>query len=576
MPRPRLTAACPSSRSRAPSRAPTGASCWRARCESSRPPAMPRFQEASEFLRAFLRDRARLSVSSGDRAAPGAIVFEAADGGVQPAPTSGEAYSLAVSPDGIRIRAGTAAGAFWAVQTLRQLLPPDVERGAAALPLRVPAVTITDAPRFAWRGSLVDVGRHYLPPAFIKRFIDLLALHKMNVLHWHLTEDQGWRLEIKKYPRLTSIGAWRTENDGTRYGGFYTQDQVRDIVEYARRRQVTVVPEIEMPGHARRRAGGPPGTELHRRDEGRADDVGRVRGRVLPWQGGDVPVPPERARRGDGALPVEGDSHRRRRSAEGPLEGVPAVPAADEGGGPAGRERAAELLHSPDRRLRPQQGARDHRLGRDPRGRPAGGDDRAGLARRRARADEREARRARGGVAVEPHLHQPLARGAPPRPRAPVQSRAGRPPARRGGAHRRRRGDAVVRGDRRGELRRDGVSKARGVRRSAVERPAEVADRVQGTARIRALPAPPGAWRDVRPGGSRAGGADAGVRCGDVARERANGASRRAAGVPLHDRRHDSDGSIAGLRWCHVVRRVRDGRRSGRSSAVRRCSSRPR
>jgi hexosaminidase len=209
-----------------------------------------RFLDPSAFLRDFLRDKARLSVSQGDRAERGAIVFEAADVSVQQGPMNAEAYSLAVSPDGIRIRASTAAGAFWAVQTLRQLLPPDVERGAAESPLRVPAVTITDAPRFAWRGSLVDVGRHYLPPAFIKRFIDLLALHKMNVLHWHLTEDQGWRLEIKRYPRLTSVGAWRTENDGTRYGGFYTQAEVRDIVDYARWRQVTVVPEIEMPGHA--------------------------------------------------------------------------------------------------------------------------------------------------------------------------------------------------------------------------------------------------------------------------------------------------------------------------------------
>ena len=209
-----------------------------------------RFQEAAAFLRDFVIEKTRLPASQGDRATRGAIVFEAADASAQPGPAGAEAYSLAVSPDGIRIRASSAAGAFWAVQTLRQLLPPDVERGAAASPLRVPAVTITDAPRFAWRGSLVDVGRHYLPPAFIKRFIDLLAMHKMNVLHWHLTEDQGWRLEIKRYPRLTSIGAWRTESDGTRYGGFYTQAQVRDIVEYARRRQITVVPEIEMPGHA--------------------------------------------------------------------------------------------------------------------------------------------------------------------------------------------------------------------------------------------------------------------------------------------------------------------------------------
>jgi hexosaminidase len=208
-----------------------------------------RFREAAEFLRNFLRERARLSVSLVDRADGRSIAFESA-APTLPESANAEGYYLAVSPEGIRIRAGTAAGAFWAVQTLRQLLPPEVERRAGASLLRVPAVTITDAPRFGWRGSLVDVGRHYLSPAFIKRYVDLLALHKMNVLHWHLTEDQGWRLEIKKYPRLTSVGAWRTENDGTRYGGFYTQEQVRDIVEYARRRQVTVVPEIEMPGHA--------------------------------------------------------------------------------------------------------------------------------------------------------------------------------------------------------------------------------------------------------------------------------------------------------------------------------------
>ena len=209
-----------------------------------------RFADAAGWLGSFLRDKARLTVAIATVASSPAIAFEAAGTDDRSMPPDAEAYRLTVTPDGIRIRARDAAGAFWAVQTLRQMLPPDVERGAAPAPLRVPAATITDAPRFAWRGALVDVGRHYLPPAFIKRFVDLLALHKMNVLHWHLTEDQGWRLEIQKYPRLTSIGAWRTERDGTRYGGFYTRAQVRDIVEYARERQVTVVPEIEMPGHA--------------------------------------------------------------------------------------------------------------------------------------------------------------------------------------------------------------------------------------------------------------------------------------------------------------------------------------
>ena len=128
----------------------------------------------------------------------------------------------------------------------------------------VPAVTIEDMPRFPWRGGHLDVGRHFMPKEFVKKYIDLLALQKLNTFHWHLTEDQGWRLEIKKYPKLTEIGAWRKETltgrmrrtndltfDGNRHGGFYTQDDVREIVAYAKARFVNVVPEIEMPGHAK-------------------------------------------------------------------------------------------------------------------------------------------------------------------------------------------------------------------------------------------------------------------------------------------------------------------------------------
>jgi hexosaminidase len=132
---------------------------------------------------------------------------------------------------------------------------------ASAVRWAIPAVEIRDAPRFPYRGLLVDVARHYYPPAFIKTVIDLLALYKLNTLHLHLTDDQGWRLEIKKYPRLTEIGAWRKETivgqhfdpyvgDSTPHGGFYTQDQIRDLVAYAAARQITILPEIEMPGHA--------------------------------------------------------------------------------------------------------------------------------------------------------------------------------------------------------------------------------------------------------------------------------------------------------------------------------------
>ena len=179
---------------------------------------------------------------------PGDIVlgFERAAGG------GPEAYTLTISPAGIRIAAPNAEGVLWGVQTLRQLFPPAFDRatGIRRPSWTLPAVTVRDAPRFAWRGSLLDAGRHFFPASFVKRFVDLLSRYKLNVLHWHLTEDQGWRLEVPKWPRLTGVGAWRTEADGSRYGGFYTQDEVRDVVAYARLRGVTVVPEIEMPGHS--------------------------------------------------------------------------------------------------------------------------------------------------------------------------------------------------------------------------------------------------------------------------------------------------------------------------------------
>jgi hexosaminidase len=152
-----------------------------------------------------------------------------------------EGYSLSVKVDRISMEVNKPAGFFYAVQTLGQLMQSDG---------RIPCVTIHDKPRYRWRGLMFDVGRHVFNVDYIKKFIDRMAHFKLNVLHWHLTEDQGWRIEIKKYPKLTDIGAWRTNADGTRYGGFYTQDQVREIVAYAASRFVTVVPEIELPGHA--------------------------------------------------------------------------------------------------------------------------------------------------------------------------------------------------------------------------------------------------------------------------------------------------------------------------------------
>jgi hexosaminidase len=153
-----------------------------------------------------------------------------------------ESYRLDITPEGIQITAKHPAGVFRARQTVRQLL----ESGRTEIPCGV----IEDSPRFAWRGMLLDCGRHFMPLETIKATIDQLALHKFNVLHWHLTEDQGWRLAIPGYPELTEVAAWRTQTDGTVYGGFYTEQDVREIVAYAAARFITVVPEIELPGHS--------------------------------------------------------------------------------------------------------------------------------------------------------------------------------------------------------------------------------------------------------------------------------------------------------------------------------------
>jgi hexosaminidase len=155
-----------------------------------------------------------------------------------------EAYELQVAPQRITVSATSAAGLFYGAVTLWQLLPPGGSTG------RIPAQTIRDAPAYAWRGLMLDSARHLSSPSFIRSMIDWMAWHKLNVLHWHLTDDQGWRLEIRKYPRLTSVGAWRVTPGGARYGGFYTQDEVRDIVRFAAARHVQIIPEIEMPGHA--------------------------------------------------------------------------------------------------------------------------------------------------------------------------------------------------------------------------------------------------------------------------------------------------------------------------------------
>jgi hexosaminidase len=165
------------------------------------------------------------------------------------------AYTLEVKKDGIHINGDNEMGVFYGIQTLIQLLP--VEKSAK---LSIPAVTVTDRPRFGYRGLHLDVGRHFMPVSFIKKYLDYIALHKLNYFHWHLTDDQGWRIEIKKYPRLTTVGSKRNGtiigrypgngNDNQVHEGFYTQDEVREVLDYAAKRYITVVPEIELPGHA--------------------------------------------------------------------------------------------------------------------------------------------------------------------------------------------------------------------------------------------------------------------------------------------------------------------------------------
>ena len=160
--------------------------------------------------------------------------------------TKPEAYSLNISSNKIKIVSSTEKGIFRGIQTLWQLLPYKVKNAGQ---IKIQNCEITDWPRFSWRGLNLDCARHFMTKEFIKRYIDILAYYKFNVLHWHFTDDQGWRIEIKRYPKLTQVGAWRKEADGSIYGGFYTQEDIKEIVAYAKQRFITIVPEIEMPGH---------------------------------------------------------------------------------------------------------------------------------------------------------------------------------------------------------------------------------------------------------------------------------------------------------------------------------------
>ncbi len=203
-------------------------------------PATPRMREIAGLLSAALADH---GVTTRERAAlttRGGITLHVRD-----PRADDESYHLTATGTGVLVEAPAEAGVLWGVQTLRQLLEPD------GTGWQVAGVEISDAPLYAWRGAMLDVGRHLFPVEYILEHLDWMSRHKLNVFHWHLTEDQGWRVAIDAYPRLTEVGGWRTEADGSRYGGWYSKSDVRRVVERARVLGITVVPEIEMPGHAR-------------------------------------------------------------------------------------------------------------------------------------------------------------------------------------------------------------------------------------------------------------------------------------------------------------------------------------
>ncbi len=217
------------------------------------------FQHVARLTADLLRIGTGLPLSVvGEHSGNNAIVFRRSQ-----SVEHDEGYRLTSGETGVIIEARTGAGAFYGFQSLRQLLPPDVETASGRQQIwSVRSATIDDSPRYRYRGMHLDVCRHFFPVEFVKRYIDLLAMHKMNRFHWHLTDDQGWRIEIKRFPRLTEVGGWRNGTlighygdvpqrfDTARYGGYYTQDEIQGVVRYAQDRFVTIVPEIEMPGHA--------------------------------------------------------------------------------------------------------------------------------------------------------------------------------------------------------------------------------------------------------------------------------------------------------------------------------------
>ena len=159
--------------------------------------------------------------------------------------------TLDVTPQGVTVKAKTPQGLFYGMQTFMQLLPAEIQSPAVVngIAWTASCVTVKDEPRFEYRGIMLDPCRHFIPVENVKKHLDVLALFKINRMHWHLTDDQGWRIEIKRYPKLTEVGSKRIDGEGTEYSGFYTQDQIKEVVKYAADRFITIVPEIELPGH---------------------------------------------------------------------------------------------------------------------------------------------------------------------------------------------------------------------------------------------------------------------------------------------------------------------------------------
>ena len=215
------------------------------------PATNEKMHRTADFLATFIKEMTGTEVRVSDKEKSSNAIILAVDS------TMGhpEGYKLQITPEKVLLTGGSEAGVFYGIQTIHKALPILKDGKVAAA---LPAGTVTDFPRFRYRGFMIDVGRHFFPVSYLKQMIDLMALHNINYFHWHLTEDQGWRIEIKKYPKLTEIGSkrdstiidWETKKfDGKPHSGFYTQDEAREIVRYAANRFITVVPEIDLPGH---------------------------------------------------------------------------------------------------------------------------------------------------------------------------------------------------------------------------------------------------------------------------------------------------------------------------------------